>query len=101
MTQITATQTLTTIANTLVATGKYPSPAEALRALALDQINRKISLYERRVRRFEKKHRTTFEKFSRRLHGRASLRQEDEWLEWEAAVEMLAEWRKAKGELLS
>ena len=99
MAPITAVQTLTTIANTLVATGKYESPADALRALALDQINRKIVLYERRVSRFEKKHRTTFDKFTRKLHGRASTSQEDDWLEWETALEMLEEWRRVKREL--
>jgi hypothetical protein len=91
-----AVRTLETIANTLVGLGKYKSSTDALRAMAIDQVNRKIAHYDRRVKRFEKKHRASFEKFGKRLQHRATIQLEDEWMEWEAALEMLAEWRKTK-----
>ena len=84
-----AVKTLETIANTLVGLGQYKSQSDALRAIAIEQVNRKIALYERRVKRFEKKHRATFDKFTKRLRQRATANQEDEWMEWEAALEML------------
>ncbi len=91
-----AVRTLETIANTLVGLGHYKSQSDALRAMALEQVKRKIAQFERRVRRFEKKHRTTFEKYGKRLRNRATIRQEDEWMEWEASIEMLDAWRKTK-----
>ena len=62
----------------------------------MEQIERKIALYERRVKRFEKKHRINFEAYTKRLKNRATIREEDEWMEWESAIDMLAAWRKAK-----
>ncbi len=91
-----AVKTLETIANTLVGLGRYPSQTDAIRAIALEQINRKIASYERRVKNFERKHHARFETFTKRLQSRATIRQEDEWMEWEAAIEMLDEWRNAK-----
>lgn len=91
-----AIKALEIIANTLVGTGRYQTQTDAIRGIALEQINRKISLYASRVKRFEKKHRASFETFGKRLRGRATVRQEDEWMEWEAALAMLATWRKAK-----
>jgi hypothetical protein len=91
-----AIKVLEAIASTLVGTGRYETQADAIRAMAIEQINRKISLYERRVKQFERKHRTNFDAFSRRLKGRATVRQEDEWMEWEAALAMREAWHKAK-----
>ncbi len=91
-----AVKTLETIANTLVGLGRYPSQTDAIRAIALDQIDRKIALYERRAKRFERKHRAGFAAFTKRLQHRATIRQEDEWMEWETTLEMLNEWRNAK-----
>ena len=94
-----AVRTLEAIANALVGMGRYKSQSEAIRAIAVEQVDRKIALYARRVRQFEKKHRTSFANFGKRLRQRATTRQEDEWMEWEAALDMLEEWRKAKKEL--
>ena len=91
-----AMKVLEVIASTLVGTGHYETQAEAIRAIALDQIDRKISVYDRRVKQFERKHRTNFEAFGKHLQNRATVRQEDEWMEWEAALAMCEAWRKAK-----
>ena len=91
-----AIKALEAIAITLVGTGRYQTQAEAIRAIALEQINRKISAYDRRVKQFERKHRTNFEAFGKRIRNRATVRQEDVWMEWEAAIAMREAWRKAK-----
>ena len=76
-----AVRTLETIANTLVGLGRYPSQTDAIRAIALEQINRKIASCERRVKKFEKKHRVGFEIYTKRIQHRATILQEDEWME--------------------
>jgi Arc/MetJ-type ribon-helix-helix transcriptional regulator len=91
-----AIRTLETIANTLVGMGRYESQSDAIRAIALQQVDRKIALYARRVKQLEKKYRTSFEGFGKRLRQRATPRQEDVWMEWEATLDMLEEWRNAK-----
>jgi Arc/MetJ-type ribon-helix-helix transcriptional regulator len=91
-----AVRTLETIANTLVGLGRYSSQTDAIRAIALEQINRKIAFYERRVKNFERKHRVSFEIFTKRLQRRATIPQEDEWMDWEAARDLLAEWQNAR-----
>jgi hypothetical protein len=91
-----AIHAIETIANILVRSGRYPTQADAIRAMAIEQVDLKISFYESRVKRFEKKHRMDFEAFGKRLRGRATTRQEDEWMEWEESLAMLAAWRKTK-----
>jgi len=91
-----AARTLEAVVDTLVRTGQYKTQTEAIRAIALEQIDRKITLYERRVKRFGKKHRTNFEAYTKRLRNHATVTQEDEWMEWEAALDMLEAWLKAK-----
>jgi len=91
-----AIKALKVIANTLVGTGRYRTQTDAIRAIALEQIDRKIALYERRVKHFQKKHHIGFEAYTKRLKQHATIIQEDEWMEWEAALEMLTEWRNAK-----
>jgi phosphoglycerate-specific signal transduction histidine kinase len=95
-----ATDVLTTIAESLVATKKYKNINEALYALAIAEVDRKIAKYRRRISRLRKKHDMTFDEFTAHLRGRASIEQEDDWLEWEAAINMLSDWEATKKELL-
>jgi hypothetical protein len=91
-----AIKTLEIIANALVGTGRYRTQTDAIRAIALEQIDRKIAFYERRAKHFQKKHGVSFEAFTKRLKRRATMNQEDEWMEWESALAMRDEWRNAK-----
>lgn len=94
-----AADVLTTIAESLVATQKYRDVNEALYGLAIAEVDRKIAMYRRRISRLRKKHAMTFDEFTAHLNGRASIEQEDDWLEWEAALDMLSDWEATKKEL--
>jgi len=94
-----AADVLTTIAESLVATKKYKNRDEALYALAISEVDRKIAKYRRRISRLRKKHDMTFDEFTAHLNGRATIEQEDDWLEWEAAIDMLSDWEATKEEL--
>jgi hypothetical protein len=94
-----AADVLTTIADSLVATKTYKSRNEALYALAIAEVDRKISKYRRRISRLKKKHNMTFDEFTAHLNGRATIDQEDDWLEWEAAMKMLSDWEVTREEL--
>jgi hypothetical protein len=96
---VTPVQVLTTIARTLVHTERYATVDEALRGLALKEVERKVLRYRRRVRYFERKHGTDFDGFSASLESRATPAEEDDWLAWRAALSLLADWEKAHDEL--
>ena len=80
----------------LVQEGIFKSYGEILKSLLLDYIARQIALYEGQARAFEVKHRMTFEEYTRNLRGRASIAEEDEWMDWEEALVFLRKWEKIK-----
>jgi len=90
---------LTTIARSLVVTQEYASVEEALQAMALSEVRRKVAYYRQRIRALERKHGTDFGTFSAQLQGRATPDEEDDWLEWRSANRMLADWQRTYEEL--
>ena len=90
---------LTTIARSMVVTQKYVSVEEALQAMALSEVRRKVAYYRRRIRALERKHGVDFETFSAQLQGRATPGEEDDWLAWRSANRMLADWQRTYEEL--
>jgi len=80
----------------LVREGIFKSYDELLKSLLLDYIDRQITLYEEEARDFEEKHGMTFEEYTRDLRGRASIAEEDEWMDWEEALVFLRKWTKIK-----
>lgn len=78
----------------MVLAEEYPTVEDALHGMALAQVRRKIAAYRRRIREFERKYSTDFEAFSSHLLGRATPSEEDDWLEWRSALEMLDDWQR-------
>jgi hypothetical protein len=97
---MTAHDVLENVARGMVAAGLYKDVTTAIRALALEQVERKISLYRERVQEFERKYGHSLEDYSRLLEGKASITDEDEWMEWKGAVVMLEAWQRALQEVL-
>jgi len=93
-------EVLETVARGMVAAGLYKDIAAALRAMALEQIERKIATYRAQVEGFEKKYHHSLETQSALLAGRASMEEEEEWMEWKGAVVMLEAWHRALQEVL-
>ena len=73
---------------------------ELLKHLMLTYINQQIQTYQKQVHSFEKKHKLSFEDFSRSLKGKATWKDEDEWMDWEDAVMFLKKWERIKDEVL-
>jgi len=83
----------------LVREGIFRSYGEILKSLLLDYIDRQIALYEGQARAFEAKHGMTFEEYTRNLRGRASIAEEDEWMNWEEALIFLRKCTKIKRQI--
>ena len=86
---------LTTIARSLVAMQRYSTIEDALDGMAISEVQRKIGHYQRRLRALERKHGSDFDAFTARLQNRATPEEEDDWLAWRSARQMLADWQRA------
>jgi len=79
--------------------GLYDSPEKLLGDLIKVLAKEKMKAYERTIRRFENKHRISFEEFTEKLEGKATPELERDWMEWEAAINMHNAWKKASQEI--
>jgi len=96
----------------------FVTEEQAARELVRDDVLRKITSLQREVARFERRYGMRFEHFSEYLHqrsvlletgvlepsqrqalGQAIMREEDDWLDWKAAQEMLESWLGVRHEV--
>ena len=98
---MTSQEILEKVAQGMVATGVYKDVKTAIQALAVEQIEKKIAVYNKQVRRFEKKYNRSLEEHNRALEGKAAVEDEEEWMEWKGATVMLDAWQRALRELLN
>lgn len=96
---MTAQDVLEKVAKSMVTVGLYKDVETAIRALALEQIEKKIAAYRERVQEFERKYGHSLEEHSRLLEGKASIEEEEEWMEWKRATVMLEAWQRALQEV--
>jgi hypothetical protein len=59
----------------------------------MSEIRDRMVRYRRRIQRMERKYGTDFDGFTRRIEGVATPQQEDDWLTWRSAIDMLDEWK--------
>ena len=85
-------------AGPLLKLGLYDSPGEFIKDVTSDFIKHKIQFYKKQLKTFEKKYSMSFDALSRKLETGASIPEEDDWMEWEAAENMLKVWKKAARE---
>jgi len=79
--------------------GIYDSPEKALKDMIKNFAESRMKRYEGKIRRFESKYKTSFPEFTKNLEGKATPKLEDEWMEWESAINMLEAWKKAGREI--
>ena len=97
---MTSQAVLESIVNSLVTAGIYKNEEAAIRALAVELIERKISTYQDQVQTFEKRYQHTLDQHTAMLKETASMQQEDEWMEWKGAAVMLEAWQQALQDVL-
>lgn len=99
MSTATLTQTVSLLTEPFVRTGVYANTQQALKHIILDHIERQIAWAEAEIRRYEQKYQCTFAEWSASLSGRATAADEDDWMEWEATLDMLDGWRQIKAQV--
>ncbi len=82
--------------------GIYKNEEDALENILEDLVEVKINRYKEEVKKFESKYKTNFSSFIKEIkpgkHG--TIEKENEWMEWEAAINMLEAWTKVKKSLV-
>jgi hypothetical protein len=97
----------------------FADEEQAARELVRDYLLRQITSLQREVARFERRYGMRFERFGEYLHersalletsqlepsqrqalGQAAMREEDDWLDWKAAQEMLESWLGVRHEVV-
>lgn len=94
-------EVLEKVAKGMVATGAYKDVKTAIKGLALEQVERKIGVHLKQVQEFEQKYGHDLEEHGRVLEGKATMEEEEEWMEWKGAAAMLKAWQQALQELLN
>ncbi|MCZ7402231.1 MAG: hypothetical protein O8C61_08415 [Candidatus Methanoperedens sp.] len=85
-------------AKPLVELGLYGSTREFIQEITSEFIKHKIEFYRKQLKVFEKKYGMSFSAFSKKLENNASIPEEDDWMEWEAAENMMGVWKQAAKE---
>jgi hypothetical protein len=62
-------------------------------------VQEQIDEAEQEIARFQKKYGTSFEEWSDSLVGKATIKEEDDWMEWESARDMLESWQRIKADI--
>jgi hypothetical protein len=98
---MTSQDVLEKVAKGMVATGVYKDAKTAIKALAVEHVERKIAAYRKQVLEFEHKYSHGLEEHGRLLEGKATMQEEEEWMEWKGAAVMLEAWQRALQQLLN
>ncbi len=96
----------------------FSTEEEAIRELLREYVLQQITTLREEVERFEKKHGMRFRQFGEYLHersvlvesgslsteqcqtlGQTIMQEEDDWLDWKAAQEMLESWLGVRQEV--
>ena len=93
MTDYKITPDLANLAKPFLDLGLYDSPATFFRDIIRDMVKHKLDRYECIIEKFERKYSMDFSDFSKKLERGAAIKEEDDWMEWEAAINMLGAWK--------
>jgi len=85
----------------LIREGVFENFERAFRALLLDYVERQIAAYREKAGLFEARAQQSFEAFTASLQGRATPDEEEEWLDWEAALIFLRKWQQIHKQIAS
>ncbi len=94
------TEHISDIVRPLVLSGIYKNEEVALKEIILDHVLRKNQKYKRIILEFKAKHKLSFEEFSKKIKNRATIEEEDDWMDWKAAIEMNEAWNNVANVIL-
>ena len=82
-----------------VQAGLYTNSGLALKYIVIDYLDRQIHQAQTEIQNYEHKYQQSFIKWSASISGQATIDEEDDWMEWEAAHDMLSGWQQIRIEI--
>ncbi|OQX80274.1 MAG: hypothetical protein B6D64_03390 [Bacteroidetes bacterium 4484_276] len=76
----------------LVVSGIYKNETSALNEIVIEFVKNKLKDYNTIAEKFELKYKNGFNEFTANIKNTASIAEEDDWMEWKAAMEMKVAW---------
>ena len=76
----------------LIISGVYKNEMSALKDIMINFVNNRINDYSLQKQKFNIKYKKSFDDFTKNLRGDASFSDEDDWMDWKAAIEMEKAW---------
>jgi len=111
--------TMSAVMEPLIRRKVFVTEEEAVRSLLRQYVLQRIGALQRELARFERKYGMRFEQFAQYLHersvlleaselppeqrqvlGQAIMQEEDDWLDWKVAREMLESWLGLRQEVV-
>ncbi|MBW2572147.1 MAG: hypothetical protein JRD87_16770 [Deltaproteobacteria bacterium] len=87
---------LQNITKPFIMAGLYKDEKSVLTDIVLDYITRKIKQYDKTIRALKKKYGSDFNEFTLTIKNKATLDQEDDWMDWKSAIEMRQSWNNVQ-----
>jgi hypothetical protein len=84
------------ITKPFIMAGLYKDEKSVLTDITLDYIARKIKRYDKTILTLKKKYKSDFKQFSLAIKNKATLDQEDDWMDWKSAIEMRRSWNNVQ-----
>ncbi len=84
----------------LVLSGVYKDETVALKDIVVAHIENKTKSYDKIIKFFRRKYEKDFDTFSKNLKNKATPELEDDWMEWNGAIEMKKAWNEALKEVI-
>ncbi len=84
----------------LVISGTYKDETTALKDIVITHIERKIENYNKIIQILQKKYDKDFGTFTKNIKNKATPVIEDDWMEWQGAIEMKNAWKETLKEVL-
>jgi len=88
------TEQIQQIIKPLIDSGIYKNEISALNDIVIEFVKNKLNGYKAIIEKFEHKYETGFNEFTDSIKNTASITEEDDWLDWKAALEMKEAWSK-------
>ena len=89
------TEVISKVIKPLVLSGVYKNEEVALKDIVAKQINDKIDSYQKTINDIENKYGLKFDDFSKQIKGKASIEEEEDWMDFKSSIEMKGAWEEA------
>ena len=87
-------QTAQYLLQPLVSSGVFEDETTALKTIVYEFVSSKINTYQTSIDTFQEKYEMDFEQFTQHLEGKSTMETDDDWQEWEGAIEMKEAWEE-------